>query len=61
MSKLNVVEEILCDIDGLIGAALDAGDNGNARALAEEFGEWFLDYDNGKDIEVTALEVLEDL
>tara|TARA_A100001234_G_scaffold106055_1_gene93240 strand:- start:256 stop:429 length:174 start_codon:yes stop_codon:yes gene_type:complete len=49
---MNQIESILCDIDGLIGAALDAGDNENARALAEEFGEWFLDYDNGRDIEV---------
>ena len=52
MTKLNQLEEILCDVDGLIGAALEAGDTENARALVEEFGEWFMDYDNGRDIEV---------
>ena len=52
MNKLNQVEDILCDIDGLIGAAIEAGDTENARALVEEFGEWFMDYDNGRDIEV---------
>lgn len=56
--KMNQLESILCDIDGLIGAALEAGDNENARALVEEFGEWFLDYDADEDIEVTCLEVL---
>lgn len=58
MSDLNQVENILCDIDGLIGAALEAGDSENARALVEEFGEWFLDYESEKDIEVMCLEVL---
>jgi hypothetical protein len=58
MSDLNQVENILCDIDGLIGAALEAGDTENARALAEEFGEWFMDYNNEKDIDVMCLEVL---
>lgn len=61
MNKLNQVEDILCDIDGLIGAAIEAGDNENARALVEEFGEWFMDYEQNKDIEVTCLEVLEDI
>ena len=56
--KMSQLENILCDIDGLIGAALEAGDNDNARALVEEFGEWFLDYDANEDIEVTCLEVL---
>ena len=49
---MNQIENILCDIDGLIGAAIEAGDTENARALVEEFGEWFMDYDNGRDIEV---------
>lgn len=49
---MNQIENILCDIDGLIGAALDAGDKENARALVEEFGEWFLDYESGKKIDV---------
>ena len=31
--KMSQLENILCDIDGLIGAALEAGDNDNARAL----------------------------
>ena len=52
VSTMNQIENILCDIDGLIGAAIEAGDTENARALVEEFGEWFLDYDNGRDIEV---------
>ena len=56
--KMSQLENILCDIDGLIGAALEAGDNDNARALVEEFGEWFIDYDANEDIEVTCLEVL---
>ena len=56
--KMSQLENILCDIDGLIGAALEAGDNDNARALVEEFGEWFIDYDANEDIEVTSLEVL---
>jgi hypothetical protein len=58
MNNLNQVEDILCDIDGLIGAALDAGETENAKALAEEFGEWFMDYNNEKDIDVMCLEVL---
>jgi hypothetical protein len=61
MDNLNQVEDILCDIDGLIGAALEAGETENARALVEEFGEWFMDYEQNKDIEVTCLEVLNDL
>ena len=56
--KMSQLENILCDIDGLIGAALEAGDNENARALVEEFGEWFIEYDANEDIEVTCLEVL---
>ena len=52
VSTMNQIENILCDIDGLIGAAIEAGDTENARALVEEFGEWFMDYDNGRDIEV---------
>ena len=56
--KMNQLENILCDIDGLIGAALEAGENDNARALVEEFGEWFIEYDANQDIEVTCLEVL---
>ena len=50
MTKLNQLENILCDVDGLIGAALEAGDTENARALVEEFGEWFMDYEDGVDI-----------
>ena len=56
--KMSQLENILCDIDGLIGAALEAGDDENARALVEEFGEWFIEYDANEDIEVTCLEVL---
>ena len=56
--KMSQLENILCDIDGLIGAALEAGENDNARALVEEFGEWFIEYDANEDIEVTCLEVL---
>ena len=56
--KMSQLENILCDIDGLIGAALEAGENDNARALVEEFGEWFIEYDANQDIEVTCLEVL---
>ena len=56
--KMSQLENILCDIDGLIGAALEAGENDNARALVEEFGEWFVEYDANEDIEVTCLEVL---
>ena len=55
---MSQLENILCDIDGLIGAALEAGENDNARALVEEFGEWFIEYDANEDIEVTCLEVL---
>ena len=50
MTKLTELENILCDVDGLIGAALEAGDTENARALVEEFGEWFMDYEDGVDI-----------
>ena len=49
---MNQIENILCDIDGLIGAAIEAGDTANARALVEEFGEWFMDYEDGVDIQV---------
>ena len=49
---MNQLENILCDIDGLIGAALEAGENENARALVEEFGEWFVDYETAVDIQV---------
>ena len=56
--KMNQLAHILCDLDGLIGAALEAGENDNARALVEEFGEWFIEYDANEDIEVTCLEVL---
>ena len=52
MTKLTQLENILCDIDDLIGAALEAGENENARALVEEFGEWFVDYEDGVDIQV---------
>ncbi len=61
MSDLNQVENILSDIDGLIGAAMEAGDTENAIALAEEFNEWFTDYGNDKDIEVMCLEVLDEI
>lgn len=61
MNNFNQVEDILCDIDGLIGAALESGDKQNAQALVEEFGEWFMDYEQNKDIEVTCVKVLEDI
>ena len=51
------LESILSDIDGLIGAALDAGDHENANALAQEFSEWFLDYEAGNEIEIFAMKV----
>ena len=58
MSKMNEVESILSDIDALIGCYIEAEEPENARALIEEFGEWFFDYEAGKDINVMCLEVL---
>jgi hypothetical protein len=51
------LENILCHIDALIGAELEAGGIENAIALTEEFKEWFLDYESGKDIELFAMKV----
>ncbi len=51
------LENILCHIDALIGAELEAGGIENATALTEEFKEWFLDYESGKEIEVFAMKV----
>ena len=58
MNKMNEIESILSDVDALIGSFLEAEEPENARALVEEFGEWFLDYDAGNEINVTCLEVL---
>lgn len=51
------LENILCHIDALIGAELEAGGIENATALTEEFKEWFLDYESGNEIEVFAMKV----
>jgi hypothetical protein len=58
MNKMNEIESILSDVDALIGSFLEAEEPENARALVEEFGEWFLDYEAGNEINVTCLEVL---
>tara|TARA_Y100000385_G_C12791224_1_gene507748 strand:- start:478 stop:660 length:183 start_codon:yes stop_codon:yes gene_type:complete len=51
------LEDILCHVDSLIGAELEAGGDDNAKALVEEFKEWFMDYESGREIEVLALKV----
>ena len=56
-SKLDEVESILEDVDALIGSFLDAGEDENARALCEEFKEWFLDYDMGRQVKVLTVKV----
>ncbi len=55
---MSAVESILEDVDALIGAFLDAGEEENARALCEEFKEWFLEYDFGDGVNITTLKVL---
>ena len=42
----------------MIWTRLNTGETVNVKALAEEFGEWFMDYNNEKDIDVMCLEVL---
>ena len=56
MNKMDQIEDILSDVDALIGSFLEAEEPENARALVEQFGEWFLDYGAGKEINVTCLE-----
>ena len=55
---MSAVESILEDVDALIGAFLDAGEEENAQALCEEFKEWFLEYDFGQGVNITTLRVL---
>lgn len=55
---MSAVESILEDVDALIGAFLDAGEEENAKALAEEFKEWFLEYDFGHEVNITTMKIL---
>lgn len=55
---MSAVESILEDVDALIGSFLDAGEEENARALCEEFKEWFLEYDFGDGVNITTLKML---
>jgi len=55
---MSAVESILEDIDALIGAFADAGEEKNAQALCEEFKEWFIEYDLGEEINVMTMKVL---
>lgn len=55
---MSAVESILEDVDALIGAFLDAGEDENAQALCEEFKEWFLEYDFGHEVNITTMRVL---
>ena len=57
-SNLDQIESILEDVDALIGSFLDAGEEENARALCEEFQEWFMDYDMGREITVTTIKIV---
>lgn len=58
---LDNVESILEDINGLIECHLDAGDDQYAYALVEEFKEWFLEYDLGKEVHITTLKIKSDV
>lgn len=55
---MSAVESILEDVDALIGSFLDANEHENAQALCEEFKEWFLEYDFGKDISIMTMKIL---
>jgi hypothetical protein len=55
---MSAVESILEDVDALIGSFLDVGEYENAAALAEEFKEWFLEYDFGNEVNVTTMKIL---
>jgi hypothetical protein len=55
---MSTVESILEDVDALIGSFLDVGEYENAQALAAEFKEWFLEYDFGKEVNITTMKVL---
>lgn len=55
---MSAVESILEDVDALIGSFLDVGEHENAQALAEEFKEWFIEYDFGKQVNITTMKVL---
>ena len=57
-SEIDQIESILEDVDALIGSFLDAGEEENAQALCEEFKEWFLDYDNGKEMNILTLKMV---
>jgi hypothetical protein len=57
-SELEQVESILEDVDALIGSFLDVDEDENARALVEEFKEWFLDYDMGREVKVLTIKTL---
>ena len=57
-SQLEQIESILEDVDALIGSFLDVGEDENARALVEEFKEWFLDYDMGREVKVLTIKTL---
>lgn len=57
-SQLEQIESILEDVDALIGSFLDVGEDENAKALCEEFKEWFLDYDMSREIEVVTVKTL---
>jgi hypothetical protein len=58
-SELEQIESILEDVDALIGSFLDAGEDENARALCEEFKEWFLEYDMGRGVNVLTIKTLQ--
>jgi hypothetical protein len=58
-SELDQIESILEDVDALIGSFLDAGEDENARALCEEFKEWFLEYDMGRGVNVLTIKTLQ--
>lgn len=55
---LIAVESILEDVDAVIGSFIEAGEDANARALCEEFKEWFLDYDQGKEVQIMTLKMI---
>lgn len=54
---MSAVESILEDVDALIGAFLDAGEEENAQALCQEFKEWFLEYDDQKQTSILTIKV----
>lgn len=56
---IDQIESILEDVDAVINSFLEVGEDDNARALAEEFKEWFNDYDSGNEFKVFCFQVVE--